>query len=78
MMLQLNPPIPMVTPKGEGYAILVVDYSQEHHLMWVVALNDGGEIWMVENPQVRVHSNWTVGRTVARDYHPSGIDEGTP
>ena len=62
MMLQLDPTIPMMTPKGSGYALFVVDYSQEHHLMWVVALDDGGEIWMFENPDVRVQSNFTLGR----------------
>jgi hypothetical protein len=70
MMLQLDPPIPLVTPKGPGYALLVVDYSQEHHLMWVVALDDGGEIWMFENPKVRVYSNYTLGRTAAKDFPP--------
>lgn len=62
MMLQLNPPIPMVTPKGDGYALLVVDYSQEHHMVWVVALDQGGAIWAFENPQVRVAHNVTLGR----------------
>jgi hypothetical protein len=61
-ILQLNPPIPMVTPKGSGYAILVVDYSQEHHLCWVVALDEGGGIWMFENPEVRAAHNATLGR----------------
>src|SRR6185503_11809859 len=68
MMLQLDPTIPMMTPKGPGYALFVVDYSQEHHLMWVVALDDGGEIWMFENPDVRVQSNFTLGRRPDRAF----------
>jgi hypothetical protein len=68
MMLQLDPTIPMMTPRGSGYALFVVDYSQEHHLMWVVALDDGGEIWMFENPQVRVQSNFTLGRRPDRAF----------
>jgi hypothetical protein len=68
MMLQLDPTIPMMTPKGSGYALFVVDYSQEHHLMWVVALDDGGEIWMFENPDVRVQSNFTLGRRADRAF----------
>ena len=68
MMLQLDPTIPMMTPKGSGYALFVVDYSQEHHLMWVVALDDGGEIWMFENPEVRVQSNFTLGRRPDRAF----------
>jgi len=68
MMLQLDPTIPMMTPKGPGYALFVVDYSQEHHLMWVVALDEGGEIWMFENPEVRVQSNFTLGRRQDRAF----------
>jgi hypothetical protein len=68
MMLQLNPTIPMMTPRGPGYALFVVDYSQEHHLMWVVALDDGGEVWMFENPEVRVQSNFTLGRRPDRAF----------
>jgi len=68
MMLQLDPTIPMMTPKGSGYALFVVDYSQEHHLMWVVALDAGGEIWMFENPDVRVQSNYTLGRRPDRAF----------
>lgn len=68
MMLQLDPTIPMMTPRGPGYALFVVDYSQEHHLMWVVALDDGGEIWMFENPEVRVQSNFTLGRRPDRAF----------
>jgi hypothetical protein len=58
---QLHPTIPMVTPKGKGYAIGVVDYSTEHDLCWVVA-QDSGEIWMFRTPEVRMQSNITMGR----------------
>ena len=36
MILQLNPQIPLITEKGSGQAILLLDYSEEHDLMWVV------------------------------------------
>jgi hypothetical protein len=68
MMLQLDPTIPMMTSRGSGYALFVVDYSQEHHLMWVVALDDGGAIWMFENPDVRVQSTFTLGRRPDRAF----------
>jgi len=62
MFTQLNPTIPMtVKNKGQGYAIGVIDYSQEHDLMWVVAL-DSGEIWTAPNSRVLVPTNWTMGR----------------
>ena len=37
---QLNPTLPVtVEGKGKGYAFAVIDYGQEHHLIWVVALD---------------------------------------
>lgn len=63
MFTQLNPPIPLrVLSKGDGYAIGLIDYGQEHDLIWVTALNDSGEIWCAPNPQVRLGKNWTMGR----------------
>lgn len=63
MLTQLNPPIPMtVEGRGKGYAIAVIDYSQEHDLLWVVALDASGEIWAVPNPQVRMQKNISMGR----------------
>ncbi|WP_269716617.1 hypothetical protein [Caulobacter sp. NIBR2454] len=60
---QLNPTIPMtVEGKGKGYAVAVIDYGQEHHLIWVVVMDDTGEIWSAPNPTTRVQSNWTMGR----------------
>lgn len=43
---------------------MCIDYGQEHHLIWVVALDATGEIWAVPNPEVRVQNNWTMGRSV--------------
>lgn len=63
---QLDPCLPVtVEGKGAGYAFAVIDYGQEHHLIWVVALNDSGEIWSAPNPKVRVSGNWTMGRKTA-------------
>lgn len=64
---QLNPCIPMtVEGKGKGFAIAVIDYGQEHNLIWVVALDDSGEIWCSPNPKVRLQNNWTMGRNTKR------------
>lgn len=62
MLTQLNPSLPMDTPKGAGYAVAVIDYGLEHSLLWVVALNDTGEIWCVPNSKVRMQTNWSAGR----------------
>lgn len=61
---QLNPMLPMhVIGKGDGYAFLVIDYSQEHDLVWVIAMDKGGAIWSARNQDVRMDINWTMGRT---------------
>ena len=41
MMLQLNPEIWMMTPRGEGLAFLVTDYGLDHNKIFTVLLNDG-------------------------------------
>jgi hypothetical protein len=65
---QLDPPIPLtVLDKGDGYAVAVIDYGQEFDLLWVVALNDSGEIWSAPNPQVRMQGNWSMGRARKRE-----------
>ena len=60
---QLDPALPVhVLDKGAGYAFAVIDYGQEHNLIWITAINDTGEIWCAPNPQVRMQANWTMGR----------------
>ncbi len=62
MLTQLNPPIPLSTPKGNGVAWAVIDYGVEYNLMWVVTLDESGEIWTFQNPLVRALKNITMGR----------------
>lgn len=61
-MIQLNPALPMKTPKGDGWAHFLIDYSQEHDLLWVVFLNSNGECWTVSNRDIRLDANWSLGR----------------
>jgi hypothetical protein len=64
MFTQLDPTLPVhVVDRGDGYAFAVIDYGQEHNLIWVTALNASGEIWCAPNSQVRVLANWTMGRS---------------
>lgn len=65
MFTQLNPSIPMETPKGRGYAIAVIDYGLEHSLLWVVAIDATREVWCVPNADVRMQTNWSAGRAPA-------------
>lgn len=64
-MLQLNPPLPLVTPRGKGMAVLVNDPGTENHLEWTVLL-DNGEVWTFQNPDVRAQENQTAGRPIPK------------
>lgn len=43
--LQLNPPIPVVTPKGDGLARIAFDYGPDLNPVFLVELNDSRE-WL--------------------------------
>lgn len=62
MLLQLNPPIPVITPKGEGLAHVLIDYGIESDLLWTVFLDLNGECWTFSNTQIRACKNITKGR----------------
>jgi hypothetical protein len=64
MLLQLNPTIPVVTPKGKGMAQAIIDYGPEHDLIWVV-FQDDGECWSWKNQDIRAERNITLGRDPA-------------
>lgn len=58
--IRLDPSIPMVCPKGRGRAIMMIDASEDHHIFWVIVLDDSGQIWTCANPEVRVQANWSL------------------
>jgi hypothetical protein len=64
-MLQLNPSIPVETPKGRGQALFLIDYSPEHDLYWVVFIDDSRECWTFNNREIRAQTNYTLGRSAA-------------
>lgn len=61
MLIQLDPALPLETPKGKGFAHFLIDYGQEHDLIWVVFMDETGECWSVRNPDVRLQKNFTMG-----------------
>jgi hypothetical protein len=65
MMLQLNPmlPIKRISDKMEGYAFLIIDYSQEHDLLFTCAM-DNGEIWTLNNREITVCKNISLERII--------------
>lgn len=65
MMIQLNPMLPVYIPKfqKEGYAFLVTQFSQEHRLLFCVALNNG-DIWELNNTEVKFCDNVSMERVI--------------
>lgn len=64
MILQLDPTIPVfiVSKNKTGYAVGWIDYSAESDLYWIVGTDDGGEIWIMPNKDIRLQKNITLGR----------------
>jgi hypothetical protein len=62
MLTQLNPPLPLLTPKGKAWAHLVIDYGPEADLMWVCFQDQDGACWTWSNRDVRIQANATLGR----------------
>lgn len=61
-MTRLDPPIPIMTPKGRALAHFIIDYGPEHDLHWVCFQDDTGECWTWENAHIRARVNHTMGR----------------
>jgi len=63
VIVQLNPMIPIyrVSDGMEGYAFLVIDYSQEHNLLFTCAMDDG-EVWTLNNKELRFQKNISLDR----------------
>jgi hypothetical protein len=66
MILQLDPMIPIfsIEHNMEGYAFLVIDYSQEHDILFTCAL-DNGEIWTINNKGLKFCYNRSLDRIKA-------------
>jgi hypothetical protein len=74
MIVQLNSPIPLRTPKGNALAHFIIDYGLEHDLFWVCFQDDTGECWTWSNKDVRAQSNITHGRThITPFYNPQDV-----
>ena len=63
-IVQLNPPIPMDTPKGAALCHFLIDYGMETHLYWVTVIDESGEIWTYANPYVRFQTNISLNRYI--------------
>ena len=62
LMIQLNPPLPLRTPKGDAYAYFLIDYGMEEDLLWVCFINKTGECWTFKNGKIKLKPNYTFDR----------------
>ena len=47
----------------KGYTFLVIDYSQEHFILFVCAM-DNGDIWTYDNREISLQNNPSLGRNI--------------
>jgi len=74
MLIQLNPPIPLITPHGPSLAHFIIDNGIENHLQWVCFNDKTGECWTWENPKIRAQKNTTMGRDhISPFYLPESV-----
>jgi hypothetical protein len=62
MILQLNPALPLDTPKGKALCHFMIDYGEEADLLWVCFQDDTGECWTWSNKDIRAQQNVSMGR----------------
>lgn len=71
MLIQLNPPIPVTTPKGPAIAHFVIDYGPESDLKWICFQQTTGECWTYSNTMIRAQKNITENREyISPFYNP--------
>ena len=61
MIVQLNPALPLDTPRGPGFGHAEIDNGIEHSLYWVVFLANG-KVVTFPNEDVRCCVNYTAYR----------------
>lgn len=47
----------------KGYAFLVIDYSQEHYLLFTCAMQNG-DIWSLDNREISLQNNPSLNRKI--------------
>ena len=60
MIHEFNAPLWVITPLGDGLALLVIDYGIHHNSCWVVALQDTKwQIKHFDSNDIRLNRNNT-------------------
>ena len=62
MIVRIDPPLPLNTPKGKALAHFLIDYGFEHDLYWICFQDETGECWTWNNKDIRAQKNITAGR----------------
>ncbi len=57
MMLQLNPPLYVVTPKGDGEAVVMIDYGANVNPIFLVVLDETREVLCFDMIDLRGQGN---------------------
>lgn len=57
MMLRLNPPLLVVTPKGDGVAVVMTDYGVDVNPQFLVILDETREFITVDQTDMRGAGN---------------------
>jgi hypothetical protein len=72
MITQLAQQIPVTVTEGppgvhigngRGYCIAWERHSMDWHLLWIVVLDESGQVIVAPNKFIRVDPNWTAGRS---------------
>lgn len=53
MILPLDPPIPVETPRGSGQAIYLIEYGPEYDLYWITLVESSRECVTYNNRDIR-------------------------
>lgn len=66
---RINPPIPVITPRGPGLAIFLIDYGPDLNSVWVVRHDETGDVYHVVSCEIRVCGNemWNLGDPIPFD-----------
>lgn len=72
MLLQLNPPLPVETPRGKAMAHVLIDYGAEYDLLWVCFQQADAQCWTWKNSDIRAESNITFGRETKKGIYFNG------
>jgi hypothetical protein len=61
MMIRLEPPIEVETPKGRGWAIVLRDYGYDYDDLWTCLISETKEFWTFRNKEIKGVDNLTFG-----------------